>query len=90
MLLMLATMVEWLRCLAHIYNILCSNLSILTHTMTLDKSLTAKLSRMTHSYRASVSTLDGRSADTAVLGKKKTVETACMWILIITAASLNK
>ena len=40
-----------------------------------------KLSRMTHSYRAnisSVSTLDGRGADTAVCKKKKTIETGCI------------
>ena len=57
--------------------------------MTLNKSLTAKLSGMTHSYYAnilSVSTLDGRDADTAVCKKKKTVETGCMWILMIPAA----
>ena len=85
-------MVEWLRCSTHIYKILCSNLSIIIHRMTLDKSFTAKLSRLTHWYRAnasSVSTLDRKGADTAVLKKKKTVETGCMWILIITAAGPN-
>ena len=64
-------------------------LSIIIHGVNLDKSLTAKLSRMTHSYRAnalSVSTLNGRGADTAVRKKKKTIETGCMWILTITAA----
>ena len=74
-------MVEWLRFLTRIHNILYSNLGIIIHGMTLDKSLTAKLSRMTHSYRPnalSVSTLDGRGADTAFYKKKKTVETACM------------
>ena len=53
----------------------------------------AKLSRMTHSCRANISsdnTLDGRVTDTAVREKKKTTETGCMWILIITAAGLNE
>ena len=62
------------------------------HRMTLDKSFTAKLSRMSHSYRAnvsSVSTLDGRGADTAVRKKKKMAETGCMWILILVAAGSN-
>ena len=84
--LIIARMVEWLRCLTRIYKILCC---IITHEMILDKSLTAKLSRLTHLYRvniSSVSTLDGRGADTAVCKKKKTVETGCTWILIITAA----
>ena len=82
-------MVEWLRCSTPM---LCSNLSIIIHGMTLDKSLTAKLSRMTHSYRAnalSVSMSDGRGADTAVCKKKKTVESGSMWILIITEAGRN-
>ena len=52
--------------------------SIIIHGMTLDKLLMVKLSRMTHSYRASISTLDGRDADTAVCKKKKTIETGCM------------
>ena len=82
-------MAKWLRCLTRIYMILCSNLSIIIHGMTLDKSLTAKLCRLTYSYRASVSTLDGRAADTAVGKMQKTIETGCMWILIITAASSN-
>ena len=85
-------MVEWLRCSTRIHKVLCSNLSISIHGMTLDKSLTAHLSRMNHSCRAnalSVSTLDGRGADTAVCKKKKTIETGCMWILIITAAGPN-
>ena len=85
-------MVEWLLCSTRIHKILCSNHSIIIHGMTLDKSLMAKLSRMTHSYRANVSSismLDGRGADTAVRKKKKTEETDCMWILIITAADLN-
>ena len=34
--------------------------------------------------------LDRRGADTAVRKKKKTVETGCMWILIITAADLER
>ena len=58
--------------------------------MNLDKSLTANLARMTHSCRSnilSVSTLAGSGADTAVRKKKKTVETGCIWILIITAAA---
>ena len=61
--------------------------------MTLDKSLMAKLSRMTHSYRAnepSDSTLDGMGADTVVCEKKKTIETDCMWIIVITAAGPNR
>ena len=45
-----AAMVEWLRCSTRIHKVLCSNLSITIHGMTLDKSLTAQLSRMTHSY----------------------------------------
>ena len=68
-------------------------LGIIIHGMTLDRSLTANLSRMTHSYRAnapSVSMLDGRGADTAVCKKKKIVETNCMWTLIITAAGANR
>ena len=44
-----AAMVDWLRCSIHIHKILCSNLSIIIHGMTLDKSLTAKLSRMSRS-----------------------------------------
>ena len=82
-------MVEWLRCWTRIYKVLCLNRSIITHGITLDTSLTSKLSGMTHSYRAnmsSVSTLDGK---TAVHKKRKTVETGCMWILIVTAAGLN-
>ena len=85
-------MVESLRCLTRIHKILCSNLSIIIHGMILVKSLKAKLSRMTHSCRAkasSVSTLNRRGADTAVHKKKKTVETCCIWILIITAAGPN-
>ena len=85
-------MAEWLRCSIPIHKILCSNLSIIIHEMTLDKSLTAKLSRMTHPYRASISpvnTLDGRGADIVVRKKKKKVDTGCMWILIITAVGPN-
>ena len=88
----LATIVELLRCSTRIHKILCSKLSIIIHGMILDRSLTAKLSRMTHSCRAnpsSVRTLDGRDADTAVCKKKKTAETVSMWILIITAAGSN-
>ena len=44
-------MVEWLRCCTRIHKVLCSNLSIAIHRRTLGKSLTAQLSRMTHSYR---------------------------------------
>ena len=85
-----AAIVEWLRSSTRIYKILDSNLSIIIHGTTLDKLLTTKLSRMTHSYSASVSTLDGRGADTGVRKKKKTVETGSMWILIITAAGTNE
>ena len=46
--------------------------------MTMNKSLTANWSPMTHPYRASVSAMDGSDADTAVCKKKKTVETGCM------------
>ena len=42
-------MIEWLRCSTHIHKILCSNLGIFIHGMTVDKLLTARLSRMTHS-----------------------------------------
>ena len=86
-------MVEWLRFSTSIHKILYTSLSIIIHGMTLDKSLQAKLSRMTHSYRANasaVSTLDERGAGTAICKKKKTVETGCMWILIITAAGPNE
>ena len=85
-------MVEWLGCLTRIHKILCSNLGIIVRGMTLDKSIMAKLSRMTHSCRAnapSISTLDGRGADTPVCKKKKLVETGCMWILIITVTGPN-
>ena len=44
-------MVEWLRCSTRIHRVLCSNLSITIRGMTLDKSLTPQLSRMTNSYR---------------------------------------
>ena len=67
-------------------------LSIVIHGMTMDKSLKAKLSRMTHSYCvniSSVSTVDGRGADIVVRKKKKMVETGCMWVLIITVAGPN-
>ena len=74
-------MVGWLRCVIRIHKTLYSNLSIIIHRMTMGKSLTAKLSRVTHSCRAnasSVNTLDGLSVDTAVYKKKKTIETGCM------------
>ena len=89
---MAAAMVEWLRCSTRIRRIPCSNLSIIIHGMTLNKSLTAKLSRITHSYRAnmsSVSALDGRIADTAVRKKKKMIETGCVWILTIIEVGPN-
>ena len=85
-------MVEWLCCSTHIHKILCLDHNIIIDGMTLGKSLTAKLSRMIHSYCANISsvgTLDGRSAGAAVRKKKKTVETGCMSILIITAAGPN-
>ena len=69
----IASMVQWLHCSTRIDKILRSNISIINLEMTLDKSLIANLSRMAHSYCASVSTvstLDGRGADTAV-GKEK-------------------
>ena len=44
-------MIEWLRCSTRIHKVLCSNLSITIRGMTLDKSLTPQLSRMTDSYR---------------------------------------
>ena len=84
-----AAMVEWLCCSTCIHKIRCSNLSIIIHRMALDKSITGKLSGMTHSCRANISSigiLDGRGADTGVYKKKKTIETGCMWILIIIAA----
>ena len=89
-----AAMVEWLRCLIRIYKMLRSNLDIIIiHGMILDKPLTAKWSRMIYSRRAhisSASTPDGRGTDTAACKKKnKTVETGCIWILIITAADPN-
>ena len=62
-------MVEWCRYSTRVYKILHSNLGIIIHGMALDKSFTAKLSRTTHSYRvhiSSVSTLDGRSADSVL------------------------
>ena len=40
-------MVEWLRCSARTHKVLCSNLGIISYGMTLDKSLTAVLSRIT-------------------------------------------
>ena len=67
-------MIKWLRCSTRTHKILCSNLSIIIHGMILDKSLTAMLSRMTHSYRdnaSSVSTLDRMSSYAAVRKKEK-------------------
>ena len=68
-------------------------LSVLVHEMTLNKSLLmAKLSRITHAYLSnpsSISTLDGRDADTAVCQKEKTIETGCMWIRTTTVADSN-
>ena len=61
-------MVEWLRCSTHYSQ---DTVSIIIYEMTLNKSLKVKLSRMTHSYRASVSTLDRMDADTAVSKKEK-------------------
>ena len=54
---------------------------MITHGMALDKLFAAKLFRMTHSYRAnisSISTLDGRGADIAVCknGKRRQKLTA--------------
>ena len=83
-------MVEWLRYSTRIHKILCTNLSILVHEMILDRSLTANLSRMTNLYRASVSKLDRRGANTAACEKKKTIETGCMRILIIIATGPNE
>ena len=86
-------MIEWLRCSTRIHKVLCSNLSITIHGMTLDKSLTVQLSRINHSYRTEyiISQYVGRErgADTAVCKKKKTIETGCMLTLIITAAGPN-
>ena len=67
-------MIEWLRCSTRIQKILCLNLSIIIHGMTLDKSLTTKLSRMIHWYRANASLdsmLDGRGTDTTVRKNEK-------------------
>ena len=46
-----AAMVDWLRCSTRIHKVLCSSLGIIIHGMTLDKSLTAQLSRMIYSHR---------------------------------------
>ena len=65
----------------YLQDIVFKCLSIIIHGMTLDKLLTTKLSGMTHSYRAyisSVSILDENSEDTAVCKRKRTVETGCM------------
>ena len=82
----LAVIIEWLRCSKRIHKILCSNFSITIHGMILDKSLTAKLSEITHSYCASVGTLDGKVVDTAACKEKNTMETSCVWTLIIIIA----
>ena len=66
-----ATTAKWLRWSTRIHKILCSNLGIIIHGVTLDKSLTPKFSRMTHLYRSnasSVSTLYGTGEDTEILG----------------------
>ena len=88
-----AAMVEWLRCSTRIHKVLCSNLSITIHGMTLDKSLTAQLSRMTHSYHTEyiISQYVGRKGVQILpsVKRKKTIETGCMWTLIITAAGPN-
>ena len=86
-------MAEWLRCSTRIHKVLCSNLSITIHGMTLDKSLTAQLSRMTHSYHTEyiISQYVGRKGVQIPpsVKRKKTIETGCMWTLIITAAGPN-
>ena len=90
---MSAAIVGWLRCSTCIHKVLCSNLSISIHEMTLDKSLTTQLSRMTHSYRTEyiVSQYVGRKRVQIApsVKRKKTIETGCIWILIITAAGPN-
>ena len=48
---------------------------------------------ITHSYRSnesSVSMLDEREADIAICKKQKTVETSCIWTLIITVAGSKR
>ena len=86
-------MIEWLLYSTRIYKRLCSNLSIIIHGMTLDKSLTANLFRMTHSYRTeyTISQYVGRKGVQIPLfvKRKKTIETGCMLTLIITAAAPN-
>ena len=84
-----ATMVECLHCSTRNYKVLCSNLSISFRGMILDKVLTSKLSRMTHSYRASVSMLDESDVDIAVCKNKKTGEMDYMWVPGETAAGPN-
>ena len=67
-------MVEWLRCSTRIHMILYLNFGIVIHGVTLDKSLAAKLSGMTYSCYAnasSISTLDGRGADTVSVKRKR-------------------
>ena len=50
-------MVKWLRCSTRIHKILCSDFSIINYGMTLDKSLRAKLSPVTHSYHTNASSV---------------------------------
>ena len=58
-----AAMVERLRCSTHSQDSMFKpQYDHPWNGMTLDKSLTDKLSRMAHSYCASVSTLEGRGA----------------------------
>ena len=85
-------MVEWLRCWTRIHKVLCFNLSIANHGMTLDKSLTAQLSRTTHLYRTEyiISQYVGRKGvQTPPSVKNKTIETGSMWTLMITTAGTN-
>ena len=86
-------MIEWLRCSTRILKMLCLNLSIAIHEMTLDKSLRGKLSGITQSYcsnASSFSMLDSRDADTTTCEKKKTIETGYMCILIITTSGPHR
>ena len=80
-----AAMLELLRLWTGIHEILCSNLSIINHGMTLVKSLMAKLPRVTHSLRTniSVSTFDARSADAGICKTKKMLRAGSVWNLII-------
>ena len=84
-------MVEWLRCSTRIHTVVCSNLGIINHGMTLDKSLTAQLSPMTHSYSTEyiISQYIGRKGVQIppTVKKKKMIETGCMWTLKMIAAA---